>query len=112
MSESELKAAVLETLALAGYEAWSNAQGGRRHRMGLGVGSADIIAIARNGRFVGLELKLPGAKPQKHEMHQAEWRRRVNLAGGYAVVVRSTEEALREIRAAGTGGGAIERKGT
>lgn len=108
MSESDLKRAVLDALAAIGVLAWSNAQGGRTYRTGLGKGSADVIACVKGatlerGRFVGLELKMLGSKRKPHEAEQAAWRKRVNDAGGYAAVVRTVEEAVKHVRRAAEG---------
>lgn len=54
-------------------------------------GLPDIIAIDRKGRFVGLEVKRPVmgkvTELQKRTLEE------INLHGGYAVVVRSVEDA-------------------
>ena len=55
------------------------------------AGLPDIIAIDRKGRFVGLEVKRPiigkVTELQKRTLEN------INLGGGYAVVVRSVEDA-------------------
>ena len=55
------------------------------------AGLPDIIAIDRRGRFVGLEVKRPivgkVTELQKRTLEN------INLGGGYAVVVRSVEDA-------------------
>ena len=54
-------------------------------------GLPDIIAIDRKGRMVGLEVKRPVmgkvTELQKRTLEE------INLHGGYAVVVRSVEDA-------------------
>lgn len=54
-------------------------------------GLPDIIAIDRKGRFVGLEVKRPAiGKVTELQRRTLE---EINLHGGYAVVVRSVEDA-------------------
>lgn len=55
------------------------------------AGMPDIIAIDRKGRFVGLEVKRPIiGKVTELQRRTLE---NINLGGGYAVVVRSVEDA-------------------
>ncbi|MEG0766188.1 MAG: VRR-NUC domain-containing protein [Clostridia bacterium] len=61
-------------------------------------GLPDLIVIARNGRFVGLEVKRP--KVGRVTPLQDAMLRRINHAGGYAVVVRSVDEARAAMAAA------------
>lgn len=58
-------------------------------------GLPDIIAIDRNGRFVGLEVKRPVVG--KVTDLQKRTLENINLGGGYAVVVRSVDDAKRAI---------------
>jgi hypothetical protein len=58
-------------------------------RAGLGNGSADLIGVL-NGRFVALEVKRPGEKP---EPHQVAWLDAITRHGGFACVVHSVDEA-------------------
>ena len=55
------------------------------------AGLPDIVAIDRKGRMVGLEVKRPVmgkvTELQKRTLEE------INLHGGYAVVVRSVEDA-------------------
>lgn len=55
------------------------------------AGLPDIVAIDRKGRMVGLEVKRPAigkvTELQKRTLEE------INLHGGYAVVVRSVEDA-------------------
>jgi len=54
-------------------------------------GLPDIVGCW-NGRFVGLEVKVPGQKPTDLQAHRL---REITSAGGIAGVVTSPEEALR-----------------
>ena len=58
-------------------------------------GLPDIIAIDRKGRFVGLEVKRPMVG--KVTDLQKKTLESINMGGGYAVVVRSVDEAKRAI---------------
>ena len=55
------------------------------------AGIPDIVLIARNGRFVGLEVKRP-CFGVVSELQKAMLRR-INRAGGYGCVVYSPEDA-------------------
>ena len=54
-------------------------------------GLPDIIAIDRKGRFVGLEVKRPMVG--KVTDLQKKTLESINMGGGYAVVVRSLQDA-------------------
>ena len=58
-------------------------------------GLPDIIAIDRKGRFVGLEVKRPMVG--KVTDLQKKTLESINMGGGYAVVVRSVDDAKRAI---------------
>jgi hypothetical protein len=102
VSETQLLIAILEALAVEpGVVAWRNAQvtarrSGRAVKAGLGTGSADIIAcVGPNGRFLGLEVKLPG-----EELSEAQkwWWSDVADQGGAYAVVHSVDEARRAVQ--------------
>lgn len=117
MKEAELQAAV--RLALGSRDdvvMWRNNVGVANHfapgatrpqvvRYGLAPGSADLVGIARGGRFVALELKGPDGRTTSE---QQAWLALVERMGGIARVVRSVDEAVavvdgvaRSARAAG-----------
>ena len=58
---------------------------------GLGVGSADLVGIARGGAFLSVEVKSPRG-PIRDE--QIAWRDMVNSLGGRAVIARSVDDCL------------------
>ena len=61
-------------------------------RFGLAPGSADLIGIRHSdGRFLSIEIKLPGEKPRADQIN---WLRRIEDWGGLATVVTSVEEAV------------------
>lgn len=59
-------------------------------------GSPDIVGFSLvDGRFIGLELKAPGARTErKRAIMQAQWRKLIEGAGGIAAVVTSPAEAV------------------
>lgn len=61
---------------------------GRLVRGGLCTGSADIIGIMPDGRFLAIEVKKPGKKPTKE---QTNFLRVVNEHGGIGVWMDSVE---------------------
>ena len=63
---------------------------GRWVTYGLGVGSADLIGI-NGGRFVAIEVKLPG---QKATQEQQDFINMVRSMGGQAGVAHNVEEAI------------------
>lgn len=111
MRESELMDAI--RLALGRCDdvvVWRNnvglleAEGGHRVRYGLAKGSADLVGIVRManglGRFFALEVKTVTGRLHAD---QERWLRLVESRGGYAVVVRSVEDALAAVEAARQG---------
>ena len=78
---------------------WRNNNGavrahGRMIRYGLTPGSADLLGLARGGRFVSVEVKTPGGRTSKErELLQDEWAYTVRTLGGYACQVSSVDEA-------------------
>lgn len=65
-------------------------QDGKWVQAGLPPGSADLIGIC-NGRFVAIEVKLPGQKPRPDQVQFLE---HVKKMGGIAGVATSPEEAI------------------
>ncbi len=125
--ETILSDAIREALAWEpGLILWRNSVGTFRAHgctvtAGLPPGSADLVGLLsvnmaltgaygsrvidamKIGRFVALEIKVPG---EKADPHQLEWLASVRSFGGFACVVTSVLEALTAIRRAR--GGAIE----
>jgi hypothetical protein len=108
--ESIILAAVHKALAATGRcVIWRNnsgalpaiGRGGRSYpmRFGLGVGGADLVGLLRpSGRFIAIEVKAPSGKQSPE---QQAWAAAVQGAGGFYRVVRSAEEALEALEAAG-----------
>lgn len=101
MSERDLQHAI--RLALGAEPSrvvlWRNNVGvaqhwesGRVHtvRYGLAPGSADLVGLRSDGRFVALELK---AARGRVSPEQEAWLALVRRMGGVGAVVRSVEEA-------------------
>jgi hypothetical protein len=72
---------------------------------GLAVGSSDLVGIARRdgcgcGRFIALEVKQARGRERAS---QARFRTLVQSLGGFAAIVRSTEEAQAAVARARAG---------
>ena len=97
MKEADLSRAIQVALSARGHRVFRNNVGllfdarGQAVRYGLGTGSSDLIGLAKGGRFVSLEVKLPGKKPTKQ---QQLWLQMVLDMGGIAGVARSVEDAV------------------
>ena len=61
-------------------------------RFGLCAGSSDLIGWTHDGRFLAVEIKLPGKHPTRE---QASFIEAVLAAGGRAGVARSVEDLER-----------------
>lgn len=60
-------------------------------------GTPDLLAVI-NGRFVAIEVKAPGGKPSKLQLAQL---RRIENAGGVAMLVESVDEVKAYLSSAG-----------
>lgn len=105
MQSSPTEASILASIRRAlGREPdlvlWRLSQGvtesrGRMYRAGLVPGAADLVGIlAPRGRWFALEVK---ARHGRLSPEQRRWGALVRSMGGYWAVVRSVEEALREL---------------
>lgn len=73
-------------------------QDGTWVQAGLPAGSPDLVGIAQIdgvGRFVGIEIKLPGQKPRADQRNFLE---HIKKMGGIAGVATSVEEAIALLR--------------
>lgn len=109
MKEAELQDAV--RLALGRRDdvvVWRNNVGTAEHwkpgmsqpqvvRYGLAPGSADLVGLTRNGRFLALEIKAPDGVVSQA---QRAWLALVERMGGVGRVVRSVAEAQDAVDAA------------
>jgi hypothetical protein len=109
MREAQLQDEIRLALGqLEGVVVWRNNVGvgrvgvhGTPVRYGLAVGSADLVGLVRmpdgTGRFLAIEVKTARGVVSDE---QARWLRLVRGLGGYAVVVRSVEDAIAAVEAA------------
>ena len=72
---------------------WLKAQGGVAYNIHGGdnyqeLGIPDILACF-HGRFVGIEVKMPGERPSKAQLYQLN---KIRMAGGIGLVAYSLEE--------------------
>jgi len=105
VSETALKRAILDALAVMGVEAWSCPAGLVRVRRGwlhlAPEGTPDIIGYLPGGKLMGLEVKAPKAGTAKDRKEkQAAWRERARQAGCVVAEVRSVAEAIAAVREA------------
>lgn len=72
-------------------------QGAHKIPFGLCVGSADLIGIAPDGRFLAVEVKVPASGTRRAgrvSREQQAFIDAVNAAGGIGGIARSVEDAL------------------
>lgn len=86
--ESVIVKAIVSALKGAGYSFVFKTHGSAYAPSGL----PDLLVINHNGRFVGLEVKRP--EIGKVTDLQEKMIQKIMIAGGYAEVVHSSEEAL------------------
>jgi hypothetical protein len=106
MSETQLMTAIRDAcLATGRCRLFRNNSGklpdrnGRWITYGLGLGSPDLVGfLVPSGRFLGLEVKVPGKKPTPE---QVAWHRAASEAGALVAVVTSVAEALEVVRCGG-----------
>lgn len=107
--ESSLQARIQIALAASGVLVWRNNVGLADYKhtkvvYGLGKGSADLIGLVKmpNGvaRFFGCEVK---RRLGKVRPNQERWMEIVRRWGGYVVVARSVEDALKGVEEAKAG---------
>lgn len=110
-TESGVAAAVVAAAAARGIALWRNnvgacrTAGGGFMRFGLGNdrpgggGSPDYVGILPGGRFIGVEVKRPGARPSPAQL---AWGDVIRRAGGVWIWCDSVDGFLAAI--AGSGG--------
>lgn len=100
MNESDLMRAIQIAVSHTGARVFRNNCGtartedGRFIRFGLFPGSSDLIGWTRQGRFLCLEIKMPG---KRATLLQQAFINAVNQAGGLAFVATSVEDALNKL---------------
>ncbi len=97
-SEANVQNDIMLALSQAGCLIWRNNTGvlkdktGRPIKFGLCNGSSDLIGVAKDGRFLAMEVKAEGGRVRPEQVLFIEAVRR---AGGRAGVARSVGEALK-----------------
>lgn len=105
MPESGVVSSCLGLLDLMNIKAWRNNTGalkdqrGRLVRYGL-KGSADIIGILPDGRFLSVECKRPGGRIRPE---QKDFMEMIIKNKGVACIVHSCDELMEELKKAGIG---------
>lgn len=95
MSEQDLVNQLLTYLRLKKCKVWRQNQGGmydakrRFVRFCSQPGISDIVGVLPNGRFIAVEAKVSGKKPQPH---QKAFLDSINAIGGFAVCIHSLDE--------------------
>lgn len=96
MRESDLSRTIQIALSQAGHRIWRFNTGlfytadGRPVRAGM-KSASDLIGIAKGGRFVAIEVKLPGGKPTAAQQRFLDL---IESMGGVSGCARSVDEAL------------------
>lgn len=93
-SEKELQNSILEYLNYKGHFCWRNSSGAFKNDKGgmywFGKkGSSDILGIAKDGKFIAVEVKIKGNKPT---LYQNMFIEEINHRGGYGIICYSLEE--------------------
>lgn len=87
--EAVVVSRIMKALREAGYHVWKINGNGYQKK-----GLPDLLTIARNGRFVGLEVKRPKPSGYGATALQVDTLRKINAAGGFGCIVRSVDDAL------------------
>lgn len=93
--EGNIQKQILDYLKRLRIYAWRNNtrsifMGGHRYQYGK-KGSSDILGILPGGRFLAIEVKVPGEKPTPEQL---EFLDAINSAGGLGLVAYSLEDAI------------------
>ena len=90
--EAPIKARIRLALVEAGALMWVHNVDNRMLHTGLGIGTSDLIGVVPpHGRFLGVEVKRPGEKPNDN---QKRWLAVVRQFGGVSGVATNVQEAL------------------
>lgn len=98
--EKDIQAAILQYLRLRNVFAWRNNsgmqlipnKGGGMRAIRIGLpGSADILGIMPDGRFLAIEVKRPGKMPTDE---QRAFLGQIEANGGVAVVAHSVDDVI------------------
>ena len=100
MSEADIKRATIDALNATGLcLVWSTPSGHVQLRGGwmslAPKGTPDVTGIARDGRFIGIEIKKPGARTNKDRAkRQIDFQGHIARLGGISGQVESAAEAV------------------
>lgn len=92
---------------------WRNNTGGtydktgRFIRYGLCVGSSDLIGLLPDGKFLAIEVKLPGKKPTENQQKFLNW---INEKGGISFVATSKEDVKKKLTVHGYSSIVVDNK--
>ena len=102
MSETKLQAAILAYLEAHPdvHAIRVNSGSPSRRFRGAPAGTSDILACGPQGRFLALEVKLPGESPSKK---QSAFLGAIQALGGFACVVTSVRDTIEAVLRAGRG---------
>lgn len=67
---------------------------GRKIKIGICIGSSDLIGWTSRGKFLAIEVKQPGKKATTDQLNFIN---AVNKAGGVAFIATSPEEAIEKL---------------
>lgn len=92
--EQDILNAILSYLHYRRICVWRNNTGGFKNKQGhfytFGLkGSGDILGLTKEGRFISIEVKVPGRKPTPN---QVQFMETVNANRGLAFVATSVED--------------------
>jgi hypothetical protein len=94
-NEKHLQNRIMIEVSLLGHTVFRNNTGvlkderGIPVRFGLCVGSSDLIGWTSDGRFLAIEVKMPGKNPSRAQLNFID---AVNDSGGLAFVARNIED--------------------
>jgi hypothetical protein len=104
MSETALKREIVDALNKTGLcRVWSTPSGKVQVRGGwmylAPEGTPDVCGFARDGRFVGIEIKVPKHKTKADRAEkQLAMQHAIRIAGGISAQVESVDQALTILR--------------
>lgn len=100
MKEIDIQWLVKAEAEKHGAYLWRNNTGGlydrtgRFVKYGLCTGSSDLIGVLPDGKFLAIEVKLPGKKPTEAQIKFLDW---IKEKGGVAFVATCAEDVKKEL---------------
>lgn len=97
--EKETQKAIIQYLNLKGHFVWRNNSGmvfseykGKKRMWSVGLkGSSDVIGIAKDGKFIAVEVKSKGNKPT---LYQQAFLENIKKRDGYALVAYTLNDVM------------------